>query len=122
MYGIQRAELLPTVNATGSAIKQRIPANVEGFPEPMTIENYGVNLGVASWEIDFFGRIRSLKNEALENYLATEQARCSAQILLISSVADAYLTLAALPPRGVDVVTRLHPGRNFDRRHAQRTA
>ena len=57
MYGIQRAELLPTVNANGSAIKQRIPANVEGFPEPMTIENYGVNLGVASWEIDFFGRI-----------------------------------------------------------------
>jgi len=95
MYGIQRAELLPTVNATGSATKQRIPANVEGFPEPMTIENYGVNLGVASWEIDFFGRIRSLKDEALQEYLATNQARRSAQILLISSVADAYLTLAA---------------------------
>ena len=38
MYGIQRAELLPAVNATGSASKQRIPADVEGFPEPMTIE------------------------------------------------------------------------------------
>ena len=95
MYGIQRAELLPTVNANGSATKQRIPANVEGFPEPMTIENYGVNLGVASWEIDFFGRIRSLKDEALQKYLATEQAHRSAQILLISSVADAYLILAA---------------------------
>ena len=95
MYGIQRGELFPTINATGSENRQRIPANVEGFPEPMTIKNYGVNLGVASWEIDFFGRIRSLKNEALENYLATEQARRSAQILLISSVANAYLTLAA---------------------------
>lgn len=95
MYGIQRAELLPAVNANGSAIKQRIPANVEGFPEPMTIENYGVNLGVVSWEIDFFGRIRSLKDEALQEYLATEQARRSAQILLVSSVAQAYLTLAA---------------------------
>jgi multidrug efflux system outer membrane protein len=95
MYGIQRAELLPTVNATGNATKQRIPANVEGFPEPMTIENYGVNLGVASWEIDFFGRIRSLKDEALENYLATDQARRSAQILLVSSVANAYMTQAA---------------------------
>ena len=95
MYGIQRAELLPTVNANGSATKQRIPANVEGFPEPMTIENYGVNLGVASWEIDFFGRIRSLKDEALQEYLATDQARRSAQILLVSSVAQAYLTLAA---------------------------
>ena len=48
-----------------------------------------------SWEIDFFGRIRSLKDQALEEYLATEQARRSAQILLVSSVANAYLTLAA---------------------------
>jgi multidrug efflux system outer membrane protein len=95
MYGIQRAELLPTINATGSATKQRIPANVEGFPEPMTIENYSADLGVASWEIDFFGRIRSLKDEALETYLATEQARRSAQISLISAVANEYLTLAA---------------------------
>ncbi len=95
MYGIQRGDLFPTINANGSATKQRIPANVEGFPEPMTIENYGVNLGVASWEIDFFGRIRSLKDEALQEYLATDQARRSAQILLVSSVAQAYLTLAA---------------------------
>ncbi|MGA2174752.1 MAG: efflux transporter outer membrane subunit [Verrucomicrobiota bacterium] len=94
-YGIQRAELLPTVNATGSFAKQRIPAYVEGFPEPMTIKSYGVNLGVASWEIDFFGRIRSLKDHALQEYLATEQARRSAQILLVSSVARAYLALAA---------------------------
>jgi multidrug efflux system outer membrane protein len=95
MYGIQRAELLPAIDATGSATKQRIPANVQGFPEPMTVKNYGVNLGVASWEVDFFGRIRSLKDEALESYLATEQARRSTQISLISAVADAYLTLAA---------------------------
>ncbi len=61
----------------------------------MTIKSYGVNLGVASWEIDFFGRIRSLKDHALEEYLATEQARRSAQILLVSSVASAYLALAA---------------------------
>ena len=58
-------------------------------------ERYDVNLGVASWEIDFFGRIRSLKDRALEEYLATEQARRSAQILLVSSVANAYLALAA---------------------------
>ena len=51
--------------------------------------------GRRSWEIDFFGRIRSLKDRALEEYLATEQARRSAQILLVSAVANAYLTLAA---------------------------
>ena len=48
-----------------------------------------------SWEIDFFGHIRSLKDQALEAYLATEQARRGTQILIVSAVADAYLTLAA---------------------------
>ena len=94
-YGIQRGELLPAVNATGYANKQRMPPNVAGFPEPLTLKSYGVNLGVASWELDFFGRIRSLKDQALEEYFATEQARRGAQILLVSSVANAYLTLAA---------------------------
>jgi len=94
-YGIQRAALWPTVNATGSITQQRIPPNVQGFPEPMTIKSDSVNLGVAAWEIDFFGRIRSLKDQALAQYLATEQARRAAQILLVSSVANAYLTLAA---------------------------
>ena len=50
----------------------------------MTVEQYDVNLGISSWEIDFFGRIRSLKDRALEEYLATDQARRSAQILLVS--------------------------------------
>jgi len=94
-YGISRGELFPIVNATGSMLRQHIPANVQGFPESMNIKSYSVNLGVASWEIDFFGRIRSLKDAALQQYLATEQARDSAQILLLSSVANAHLSLAA---------------------------
>jgi multidrug efflux system outer membrane protein len=59
------------------------------------VELYNVNLGISSWEIDFFGRIRSLKDAALEQYLATEQARVSAQISLVAEVANTYLTLAA---------------------------
>jgi outer membrane protein, multidrug efflux system len=95
LYGVQRAELLPTVNANGTYSKQRLPAGVTGFNQPLTIASWDANLGVASWEIDFFGRIRSLKDRALEEYLATEQAHRSAQILLVSSVANAYLALAA---------------------------
>jgi multidrug efflux system outer membrane protein len=94
-YGIQRGELLPTVNATGLLTEQHIPPNVQGFPESLTLKSYSANLGVASWEIDFFGRIRSLKDEALEQFFATEQARRGAQILLVSSVAGAHLSLAA---------------------------
>ena len=97
MYGIQRAELLPTINANGDGSIQRLPADLSGTtpPKRVTVERYDANLGVVSWEIDFFGRIRSLKDQALEEYLATEQARRSAQILLVSSVANAYLSFAA---------------------------
>jgi len=95
LYGIQRAEIFPSVSATGAGIKQRVPADLSGTRRTMTGEQYSVNLGIAYWEIDFFGRIRSLKDRALEEYLATEEARRSAQILLVSAVANAYLTLAA---------------------------
>jgi outer membrane protein, multidrug efflux system len=95
LYGITRADLFPVVNATGSASKQRSSSDLVKTGEPRTSEQYSVNLGISSWEIDFFGRIRSLKDAALQEYLATEQARRSAQISLVSEVAKAYLALAA---------------------------
>lgn len=95
LYGIQRAELLPAVNAIGSASKQRQALDLVRPGEPRTTEQYSVNLGVTAWEIDFFGRIRSLKDAALQEYLATEQGRRSAQIALMSAVANTYLSLAA---------------------------
>ncbi len=94
-YGIQRAELLPAVSAAGRGSKARVPADLSSNQRRQTVERYDVNLGVAAWEIDFFGRIRNFKDRALEEYLATEQARRSAQILLVSSVAQTYLALAA---------------------------
>ncbi len=95
LYGIQRAELLPSVNAGGILDKEHVPADLSTTGYEMTSVEYGVNLGISSWEIDFFGRIRSLKDQALEEYLATEDTRRSAQIMLVSAVAQAYLTLAA---------------------------
>jgi outer membrane protein, multidrug efflux system len=95
LYGIQRAELFPVVQGVGIGSKGRIPADLSGTGDPMLADQYSVNLGVSAWEIDFFGRIRSLKERALEEYLASDEARRSAQILLVSSVATAYLTLAA---------------------------
>ena len=95
LYGIQRARLFPVVNAVGEGAKARVPADLSTTDSSITVEEYDVNLGVASWEIDFFGRIRSLKDQALEEYLASEAARRSAQIALVSEVARAYLALAA---------------------------
>ncbi|MCX6992692.1 MAG: efflux transporter outer membrane subunit [Kiritimatiellaeota bacterium] len=95
MYRIQRADLLPTVNVVGYGTRQQIFANVATFEESMQVEYYTVNVGFSSYELDFFGRIRSLKARALEQYLATEQARCSLQISLVAEVVGTYLNLAA---------------------------
>lgn len=96
LYGIQRVSVLPAVSATGSMSKGRVPADLSTTGSDVSsAEQDSVNLGIISWEIDFFGRIRSLKEQAFEQYLATDQARLSAQILLVSSVAGAYFALAA---------------------------
>jgi multidrug efflux system outer membrane protein len=95
LYGIQRAELLPSLDAGGSWHKERVPGDLSATESRSTSERYDANLGISSWEIDFFGRIRSLKDRALEEYLATEEARRSEQILLVSGVATAYLSFAA---------------------------
>jgi multidrug efflux system outer membrane protein len=95
IYGIQRAELYPAVNTVAGGSKQRIPADLSAGGQATIREQYDVNLGIAAWEIDFFGRIRSLKDRALEEYMATQQARRSAQILTVSEVTRSYLVMAA---------------------------
>jgi multidrug efflux system outer membrane protein len=94
-YRIQRADLLPTLNSNAGASVQRLPAEVSGTGQSMVSRNYSLNLGLSTYELDFFGRIRSLKDQALEQFLATDQARRSVQISLVSEVANNYLTLAA---------------------------
>lgn len=95
LYKVQRAEIIPTVSGSASQFMQRTPGEFTDSGREVTSEQYNADLGISSWEIDFFGRIRSLTQSALEEYLATEQARRSTQILLIAEVANAYLTLAA---------------------------
>ncbi len=95
LYRIQSAELYPTISAQANAEAYRIPENLSGKGHPQTVSIYTVGLGTASWELDFFGRIRSLKSAALEQYLATQQAHSATQISLVAAVAYSYLALAA---------------------------
>jgi multidrug efflux system outer membrane protein len=99
LYRIQRAQQLPNVGVSGSGDLYRLPEGltIAGFavPQAVTVQEYTINLGAASWELDLFGRVRSLKSQALEQYLATEQARSAAQIALVAAVANSYLALAA---------------------------
>ncbi|XLX39671.1 AdeC/AdeK/OprM family multidrug efflux complex outer membrane factor [Ectopseudomonas mendocina] len=91
LYRIQRADLLPSVSADGAGTRQRLPADLSQTGEARTSGQYSATLGVNAWELDFFGRIRSLSEQALQQYLATEQAARSTQISLVASVANAYL-------------------------------
>ncbi len=95
LYRIQSADLFPTVNASGSVIEARTPGVLSGTGQPISSHQYSVNLGFSSYEIDFFGRVRSLKDQALEQFFATGEARRSAQISLVAEVASNYLNLAA---------------------------
>ncbi|MEI6702906.1 MAG: efflux transporter outer membrane subunit [Deltaproteobacteria bacterium] len=95
LYQIQRNDLLPKVDATAGAGFQRIPADLSANGKSMTVEQYNIGLGISSYELDLFGRVRSLQEQALEQYLSTEHAQRSVQISLISQVAAAYLSLSA---------------------------
>ena len=95
LYRIQRAELFPSVNAGALFSKERVPGILSGAGQPVTSELYNVNLGISSWELDLFGRVRSLKDKALEEFFASEEARRSVRISLVAEVASNYLTLAA---------------------------
>jgi outer membrane protein, multidrug efflux system len=94
-YQIQRADLFPAVNASGRADLQLVPASVSATGQNMTSHQYSIGLGFSAYELDLFGRIRSLKDRALEQFLGTEQTRRSLQISLVAEVATDYLTLAA---------------------------
>lgn len=90
-YGIQSADLLPNLNATASGSRSRTPGAVSITGRSSVNSNYQVGLGLAAFELDFFGRVRSLNDAALAQYLATEEASRAAQISLIAEVAKAYL-------------------------------
>ena len=90
-YRIQRAALLPNVGASGAYTYSRTPADFSPTRRPATGSQYTIGAGIAAYEIDFFGRIRNLKDAALANYLATDEARRTAQLTIISAVATQYL-------------------------------
>jgi multidrug efflux system outer membrane protein len=90
-YNIQRADLLPAVNLGASGSRARTPAELSPTRSGNVSSSYQVGLSLASFELDFFGRVRSLNEAALSQYLATEEAQRAARISLVSEVAKAYL-------------------------------
>ena len=91
-YRVQRADLLPSVSADAAMSRTHTPAAVN--PLAGTNTQYSATLGL-SWELDLFGRVRSLRDQALEQYFASEAAQRSAKVSLVAAVANAWLALQA---------------------------
>ena len=94
-YRIQRAEALPSIDAGVTGTHSRTPGSLSSSGSAATTHDYSAQLGLSSYEVDVFGRVQNLQDEALEDYLALTETRRSTQISLVAEVATAWLTLAA---------------------------
>lgn len=94
-YQIQRADLLPTISADASVNSQHLPADLSSSGEKGHTRQYSASLGFSAFELDLFGRIRSLTEMSLQSFYATEQDGKTAQISLLAEVAASYLQLVA---------------------------
>ncbi|HKI51579.1 MAG TPA: efflux transporter outer membrane subunit [Geothermobacteraceae bacterium] len=94
-YRISRADLFPELDASAAGSARRVPADLTSSGSAEVQRQYSVGLGISSYELDLFGRVRSLKQQALEQYLASAEARRSVQLSLVAEVASSWLRLAA---------------------------
>ena len=117
LYRVQRADRLPTLEVAAQANRRGLPESAGGGVS----EQYSVDLGITAFELDLFGRVRNLGEAALQRFLAEEQAQRATQLVLVSEVARAWLTLAAdrellrlarqtleTEQRGFELITRQH--------------
>jgi multidrug efflux system outer membrane protein len=88
-FQISRANQFPTIGAAATGLRQP-SSNGNGITSV-----YTAGLAMTAYEIDFFGRVASLKDAALSLYLASEEGRKTTQISLIAAVANVYLSLLA---------------------------
>lgn len=121
VYGIQRAAQFPSLAVAGQGARSRVPGDLNVSGRSVVASEYQAYAGVSSWELDLWGRVRSLKEAALQEYLATEEVQRAARISLIAAVAQAYLGLWELDARialaGQTVASREESYRIFRRRN-----
>src|SRR5690606_16106173 len=92
LYDIQWADRVPNLDIAATGQRARVPASLSTTGNSVVTSNYQVGLGLAAFELDFFGRVKSLSDAALAQYLSTEEAQRAAHISLVAEVATAYLT------------------------------
>jgi len=99
LYGVARADRLPTVNLAASRAALRTPADLSATGRALNTQRYDVDFAVAAFEVDFWGRVASVADAAKAGYLATEEAQRAFRLSLVADVANAYLTLLEMQER-----------------------
>ncbi|MDO8891838.1 MAG: efflux transporter outer membrane subunit [Sulfurimicrobium sp.] len=99
LYGITRADRLPTVDAVASEQAARTPGDLSSLGRTAISRRYDAGLSLLSFELDFWGRVKSLNEAALASFLASEEARRALHLSLVSEVANAYFSLLELDER-----------------------
>lgn len=97
-YRIQRADRVPNLAGTATGTRQRVPADLSNGISTQ-VSSYQVGLTLPEYELDLFGRVKSLSEAAVEQYLATEAAARAAQVAMVAEVSQAYLTYAGAQQR-----------------------
>lgn len=99
LYGIQRAERLPSLMANLGFERNHLPADLSGTGRSMTTEQYSIGLGMNQWELDLWGRIRSLNEATLQQFLATQYNQIAVRNSIIQQTLNTYLTVSELEKR-----------------------
>ena len=94
-YNVSRADLLPSVAVQAEETAGRTPASTSGMGRDVTSHTYSANAAMASYELDLFGRIRNLNEQALQSYFQTQAAQRTAQMTVITEIAQTWLSLGA---------------------------
>jgi len=97
-YRIQRADRVPNLAGTATGTRQRVPADLSNGISTQ-VSSYQVGMTLPEYELDLFGRVKSLSEAAVEQYLATEAAARAAQVAMVAEVSQAYLTYAGAQQR-----------------------
>ena len=105
LYRIQKADSTPTIGAQVAGSRQRTPADVANAPAAVTSGTYTGGVGLVSYELDLFGRVQSLNEQALQQYLAMDSTLKATQLSLVAATASAWLAWQA-DQQLLNVVTR----------------
>lgn len=120
LRGIQRAERFPAIDAVAAGSRSRTPGDLSITGNSTVSSAYQATVGVTSWELDFWGRVRNLDAAALETYLATQAARRAVTVSVVAQIADAWLVQRELDQRielaRQSIATREESFRIFRRR------